>query len=202
MSYTWGHTVFSRHLLSLQPGRTEIPNSLFNVIESVTFVAACIIHFFFHALNLFPTSNKPPYGFIMFAFSLALTYSRMETLGNMASTLIKNSWYATSWRQLALPADWRRKKAFHPHRNLPEASVKGITYTTENICIFFSHHSPPQEYFWSCRNVSSFEYALGLAVSFGSCMICVSPRATIHSEILSVFRETSLHVCFESRLLS
>lgn len=76
--------------------------------------------------------------------------------------------------------------------------------TQQRICVFFfSPQFQPREYFWSYRNVGSFEYVLGLAVSFGSCcMVCFSPRATIHSEILSVFREVSLHVCFESTLIS
>ena len=36
--------VFSRHLHSLPLGRTEIPNSLFIIMESFAFVAACFIH--------------------------------------------------------------------------------------------------------------------------------------------------------------
>lgn len=81
------------------------------------------------------------------------------------------------------------KKALHPHRNLPEASARVITYTAEwrnDTCFhIFSLFSLPQlqpwEYFWSYRNVSSFEHVLGLAVSFGSFgTICFSSRATIY----------------------
>lgn len=51
--------VFSRHLHSVPLGRTGIPNSLFIIMESFAFVAACFI-VFFDALIFFPPFHINP----------------------------------------------------------------------------------------------------------------------------------------------
>lgn len=158
---------------------------------------------FFHALNFSPLQISP----FWFRNHLAVLFL----------------WHIAEWRRWAKwPAHWLEtagmqrpegswlslqiggeKRLYTPigtcQKQMPKESP-----TQQRICVFFfSPQFQPREYFWSYRNVGSFEYVLGLAVSFGSCcMVCFSPRATIHSEILSVFREVSLHVCFESTLVS
>lgn len=90
--------IFSRLLWSLQPGRTEIPNSLFTIMESFTFVAACFIHCFLSCFKFFPISNKPPLDFVIICLFSSSEVEQNGAFGPNGQRTDERQLACVSWR--------------------------------------------------------------------------------------------------------